>query len=716
MKRMLPVLILIHGLFYLLSCADNTAPEENISGMPPQAAAQESLSVRTPDTAEINALLQQGIKMAGIHRDSAMLIFKETLLQSGTIGYEHGIITSYRQLALIAEALQDAKLMSYYKQEAVHYIKGRIQTYRYYGHDRDIWRLYNGLMLLYKEFEDYNSMIQLYHAIKNRYPYTSAAVQNEDLFHIHYNGAIAYYHNGLFDSAYYYFQQLEAALKNTAYPQYGNLGKVYVGLGIVLSKYVLKDLVVPYFDSAVKLAVQHRDTALYLSVLKNISSHYFTQNQYKEAIAMSGKLLKLAALSGDADALLHGHHIMAASLLKENRPGEALGHSLKYAALAAGSSLKSDRLQGDILLGYNYNQLGQYSNAEQHLRNGIRLAEETGNTESVINGYSQLSVACFRMGKYRLSALYNGRIIPLIDSLFRKSNAARIAEMEIKYRSAEKDKSLLQQALLLAQKNNDLRTRNIIIVAIIAGSIAVIGLLFALYLNNKHKQRLQADQLQHIRQQEKIKLLLAQMEGVEWERSRLAQELHDGVGGLLAAVRMNFSVLEQKHGDLKESAYYKETLALLQDSASQVRKTAHNLMPGLLVHQRLDEALCQYCGKINAGHPQTEIAFQAYGMERPLKDELKRTVFFIVQELITNVIKHAGATQALVQLSARAGLLHVMVEDNGKGLNGTGKNGGLGLTTLQERVAALGGHSHIQSEPGAGTTIDIEFPLDENGH
>ncbi len=298
------------------------------------------------------------------------------------------------------------------------------------------------------------------------------------------------------------------------------------------------------------------------------------------------------------------------------------------------------------------------------------------------------------------------------DSTINKQIINAVNNTEVKYRTSEKEKDLAEKELLLTQKSNDIKTRNLMLIAIGSGSITLIAFLFGVYRNNKQKQKLQEEKIKTLEVEEKNKILQANMEGIERERRRIAQELHDGIGGMLAAVKMNFSILEQKH-DLQQSPYYRETLSLLNDTAGEVRKTAHNLMPGFLDKQDLETAVRQYCKQINTAQQSLVITFQAYGIQQPIKEKLKRVVFLIVQELIQNIIKHADASQALVQLSLQDQLLHLLIEDNGKGLEPGWDQlkAGLGLGNLQKRIREYGGNCTISTLKGEGTTIDIEFEL-----
>src|SRR5690606_10316520 len=160
-----------------------------------------------------------------------------------------------------------------------------------------------------------------------------------------------------------------------------------------------------------------------------------------------------------------------------------------------------------------------------------------------------------------------------------------------------------------------------------------------------------------LQQEKEINILKASMKGEERERTRIAYELHDGIGGMLAAVKMNFGAVKQRYEHLYGLEELSSLMNMLEDTTDELRKTAHNLMPGILVSHSLAEALRIWCSNVNATG-KLQVSLRVTGMDAPLPKDLELTLYRMIQELVQNIIKHARATKAEVDLAHRDGEIH----------------------------------------------------------
>lgn len=224
-----------------------------------------------------------------------------------------------------------------------------------------------------------------------------------------------------------------------------------------------------------------------------------------------------------------------------------------------------------------------------------------------------------------------------------------------------------------------------------------------------HKQKLQQEKINSFDQQMEITRLNATINGEERERIRIAQELHDGIGGLLAISTINF---EQVKNDLylENEGNFSEGLKLLKEASVELRKTAHNIMPEILLQKGLVEAVKYFCERM-AGNNSINISFQTVGTIKKFNKEFELLLYRITQELLHNILKHSKATEALVQICFHEEGLDLTVEDNGIGMPAERRSfsSGMGLQSIQDRIKAINGHMEIKSEPGHGTGIYIEF-------
>jgi signal transduction histidine kinase len=300
----------------------------------------------------------------------------------------------------------------------------------------------------------------------------------------------------------------------------------------------------------------------------------------------------------------------------------------------------------------------------------------------------------------------------LKDSIHNLQTEKHILELETKYQT-EKHKKEIE--ILKAQK----KQRNIFIYSLIAIFI-VSGIAISFIYRNIHIKRIIAEQTIELSQQKIIKLekerqlsaTHAVLQGEETERNRLARDLHDGLGGLLSGVKMKLSTMKGNFVLSQENVdQFDHTIDLLDNSIKELRRVAHNMMPESLVKFGLKDALQDFCSQIDS--KANKINFQFYGEGNRLESSIEIAVYRIAQELINNSMKHAGASEILVQLVQEGPRVHLTVQDNGKGFdpNMIVSIKSAGLRNIRARVESFNGSLDIVSEPGKGTEVSVEFSI-----
>lgn len=157
---------------------------------------------------------------------------------------------------------------------------------------------------------------------------------------------------------------------------------------------------------------------------------------------------------------------------------------------------------------------------------------------------------------------------------------------------------------------------------------------------------------------------------------------------------------------------FEKGIGMLDVSIKEMRRVAHNMMPEALMKFGLDTALRDFCNDINQSGA-LKVSYQSIGMQnRAMSQNTAIPVYRIIQELVNNVIKHAAASTAIVQLSHDSNLISITVEDDGKWFDpvASDKAKGIGWTNIRSRVEYLKGRFNIQSTPGQGASIHVEFP------
>ncbi len=295
---------------------------------------------------------------------------------------------------------------------------------------------------------------------------------------------------------------------------------------------------------------------------------------------------------------------------------------------------------------------------------------------------------------------------------FQKHNT-EVSKIKVALDTAEKEKENL---ILNAQRNRNKTIAIALGVSLLL--LSTIGILS--YLNIKRKQRiaeqekeLEVQKTSTLLKEQEINTINAMVQGQEKERLRIARDLHDDLGGTLAAVKMHIGNL-QTHIDRKENP--EQLLEKLNDLTSiaynRVRSIAHERNVGVMADKGLVPAIKSLTEKISSAR-NLEISFETYGLTNRISNNLEITIFRFVQELITNIIKHAYATEATISMTQHDKELNIIVEDNGRGFK-VGKlveKDGMGLGSIERRVEFLEGTMEVDSTIGRGTHIIIDIPL-----
>lgn len=301
----------------------------------------------------------------------------------------------------------------------------------------------------------------------------------------------------------------------------------------------------------------------------------------------------------------------------------------------------------------------------------------------------------------------------LRDSLNQIQYDVDVKELQTKYETSLKDVEIGKQKNEIDRKTRD---RNFF--RAIAAMIALLALIIFLFMRSKLKQnRLLSDkealiQSQKIEQLEKEKKILgmnAMIEGQEAERSRIAKDLHDGLGGLLSTVKAHFSNIQSEIQKIEKIDVYNRANEMMDEACDEVRRISHNLMPGSLRLEGLKTAVEHLGVEMSAAHTFT-VRVESIGMESRMDESKEVFVYRIIQEALNNIIKHAEATDVLVQLSETEEEYHFIVEDDGSGFDPLQIESGLGLKSIQSRVDFLKGSLDIDTKEGVGTTLSWHIP------
>jgi signal transduction histidine kinase len=294
-----------------------------------------------------------------------------------------------------------------------------------------------------------------------------------------------------------------------------------------------------------------------------------------------------------------------------------------------------------------------------------------------------------------------------LDSLLNTNLNSEVAEMQTKYETEKKERENVElkneNAIKALELSKERSQRNVLVVIILL--IVLSAAFITVAIKNQSKIKMSKALLK----QERIKLNEI-IQTQELERKRISRELHDGVGQMMAVVKMNISTIEP---DSKYKAHYKKSLELIDKSCEELRQISHQLMPGALIRGGLKDALEELALYMNnVGN--TKVYINLNGFETRPNEVIEINLYRIIQELLSNILKYAQAKEVHVQLTKEQGSITLMVEDDGIGLEleKLKNSKGNGWHNINSRVDLLKGNLEIDTKTGKGTVVFIE--LNEN--
>ncbi|HRI22766.1 MAG TPA: sensor histidine kinase, partial [Panacibacter sp.] len=350
-----------------------------------------------------------------------------------------------------------------------------------------------------------------------------------------------------------------------------------------------------------------------------------------------------------------------------------------------------------------YNAEKKYDKAEESYAKSNVVALAIGYPELLFNNFRELSGIASAKGDYKKSLEYLQKASAYKDSVYKTETSKQVEALSARYETAEKEKQIQQQ-------NFQIRQRNYWITGILG--LLLLGSLLAYSYYRRFQLKQQARLQTEILNQQEI-ATKAVIEAEEKERKRIAGDLHDGVGQLMSAARMNLSAIQ---GSLpfvsqEQKNNFEKVVNLIDESCNEVRIVSHNMMPNALLKSGLASAIREFIDKIDAHI--IKVNLHAEGLGERIDTNIETVLYRVIQECVNNVIKHAKATQLDISLIKDHEGISATVEDNGSGFNSkdTAHFEGIGLKNIQSRIDYLKGTVEWDSSPGNGTVVAIHVPV-----
>lgn len=535
-------------------------------------------------------------------------------------------------------------------------------------------------------------------------------------------------------------------MKKELVAAYNNMGNAWDFLGN-------RRQAIDAFSHALQ-ALEHADLPAHFPIVvrNNLARQYENLGLFQKSFEYGEKSYKEAAALGDSSLVASGLHIMAFAALSMQREAEALGYCRRVERIARAvddpvllvfalnniavityweqPKEAEKKMQEALAIAQESGDLfgevaawqalarfaiwdGRFTQAETYARTALEKAEEGDMNDEVAACYLLFSDIALAQGNPRQSHEFRRKYKYMSDTLVNSQLVHATQELETQYETAKKEQQIITQQLRIRQKNG-------LIGALTAGAflLLILAALAWVLLRNRrkiHGQEIQIQQqkIKELEQEQQLGYAGAVMQGQENERSRLARDLHDGLGGMLSGIKQALFALKENPALPEPStAALGHLTADLDRSITELRHIARNMMPEALMRFGLKDALEDYCDHLRQGG-RLQIHFQAFGLEERLPQDTEVVLFRIAQELLNNVARHAGASSVLLQLLRDGRRFSLTVEDDGKGFDTRNMEQvqGIGWVNIRSRVNYLGGSLDVRSAPGEGCSVHIEIEL-----
>lgn len=475
-----------------------------------------------------------------------------------------------------------------------------------------------------------------------------------------------------------------------------------------------------YFNRALQKAKTSDKDWYMRPVLINIANVYVEQSQLVDAQPLYQQVVNMNEKEGGVEYKIWGLLGLGDISLLEKKYNDAISYFHKALYLSKASNMNTNVDHCLINIGHAFMLNNQYDSAEIYLQNSLQSAKQSRRWSAINDNYRYLAELYAKKNKYKEALAYERLYRETSDSIYNKEKLTIISNLEMLYQTNQKEKEIIRLQAANAEKELQLVKQNrwLLIIGLSLGFMLII---FVLFFRNstkgrmiaKQQQQLQEQRINSLEQEQKVIALKSMLAGQEAERTRIAKDLHDSLGGLFSTVKMHLSTLQHENGQLKDNELFQKSYRLVDMASADLRGIAHNMMPEVLLKLGLVQALKDFCNSITSAGS-FHISLLTYGMEERLPVNTEIMVYRIVQELLNNIIKHAKATEVIVQFNRNDNHIDITVEDNGCGFdpNALHTKPHAGLDIIRTRVNYLNGAMSMDSQPGIGTTVMITFDID----
>ncbi len=552
----------------------------------------------------------------------------------------------------------------------------------------------------------------------------------------------------------------EALLLAEKYQLQKEMAQSHYSLGYAMQNLGIHSEAIEEFETGISLAAGAGDKSLTGWLKYGIGQSYYMMKVYAEALRRQHHTLTYAEENQLQEIIPIANNSIGNIFLWQRQADSALYYFTR--------GLEAARLfRNEFMTVVSYKNLGRVYLSQHDHENGFRVLRKSieigGNSKSehtrtaLTQSYECMAIYEYERGNYDKCIEYAGKSLELskefqtIEDMYdvsqvlykahrAKGNATgaltylelsqQIHETMYKRLEVINRQALENRLQITRQRANinllsEINTRKEqqqywLILGLAFSLLAGIWLFWLYRLVGKQKEIIKANNLQLeqkvIERTGELELAYNEVEtaltkGQTIERKRIAADIHDHLGGILSSASIGMELIDQKGLSDREKQILNNIRNQIHDAYDEIRLLSHNLKPDVVEKEGIRVAIDRMAQRISLLHNIRVVRDIRY--TSVLSKTLEYNLYFVLMELLNNIIKHAGATQIDISIDeTRNGLLQLQIEDNGRGFAETGENkrDGIGLTNIAERLAQVNGTIEYTSERGK-TVFLIEIPL-----
>jgi len=573
----------------------------------------------------------------------------------------------------------------------------------------NLGNLYVSLDSISKALELYTKNLKLASSINNKLEESRAYL---NIGNIHYLKSVW--------SKALEFYLKSAVIKETIDDQRG-LAELHQNIAAIYQTQDRYDKTIEYYNKSIRYYNQTKDSSKLAELQISLGIIYMQEGDFNDAIQNITTVLNTFSKYLSPPLILYAQTNLASTYMYMGNFPKAL----EYFNLALDEATKQEDYSSIAniynFLGGTYFYMEDYPKSIDHYKKALPISQRLdliSDQESALFGLYESNDY---LGNSKEALDWYEKYIVIKDSLYNSATTNHILELQEQYDTKQKEQAI--QQLNIENKNialeSELKTKqlNQFLLVIVLGALVmcILGIVWW-YRNRQQQERMKHTKILHDKKvnqlinQQEIEMLDAVVDAQQKERKGVAKEIHDTLGSFLATLKYQHEAGKDLAASPAELEQFLLMEKLIGQTATEVRNIAHQMATGEKFDFDLKAAIDQLVNRIR-GTQQFDLEFNYIGLVHPLPRDMELMLYRVTQELLSNILKHAQASEVVLQINQGESELMLMIEDDGKGFSSNNQQDGLGLRSIRERVEYFNGMVNIDSHPKRGTTVVLTIPI-----